>query len=118
MAVILITEDLAVLSRVEGAAQTCGLPLRSFAGVTQTLADGSWDETVKLLIVDLATPSLNLKDLMDSLSHISSTRPRVVAFGPHVHTERLTAARDAGCDEVMSRGEFFARIGKIMQTQR
>jgi hypothetical protein len=39
---------------------------------------------------------------------------RVVAFGPHVHEERLAAARNAGCDEVVSRGEFFARLDAIV----
>jgi len=39
----------------------------------------------------------------------------VVAFGPHVHEERLAAAREAGCDEVLSRGEFFARVNAIVQ---
>jgi hypothetical protein len=37
-------------------------------------------------------------------------RPRVIAFGPHVHEERLQAARKAGCDEVVSRGQFFAQV--------
>jgi len=117
MSVILLTGDLTVLSRVDGAAQRCGLAVRSYSGIAQALAQGHRGEAAELLIVDLAVPSLDLKELSDWLPQIAATRPRVVAFGPHVHTHRLTAARDAGCDEVLSRGEFFARLDAILQTQ-
>jgi hypothetical protein len=39
--------------------------------------------------------------------------PRVVAFGPHVHVDKLAAARAAGC-EVMSRGQFLTQIGDVL----
>ena len=40
---------------------------------------------------------------------------RVVAFGPHVHEQRLAAARDAGCDLVVSRGQFFSQLETILK---
>jgi DNA-binding NarL/FixJ family response regulator len=120
MAVVLLTGDLTVISRVEGAAKLWGQSVRAFSSASQALAHCSWDDA-NLLIVDLATlstQSVDMKALLETLQQITSTPPRVVAFGPHVHEARLAAAREAGCDEVMSRGEFFARVNAILQGVR
>ena len=39
---------------------------------------------------------------------------RVVGFGSHVDTERLEAARAAGCTEVLPRSRFFARLSEVL----
>jgi hypothetical protein len=39
---------------------------------------------------------------------------RVVGFGSHVDRARLEAAREAGCDEVLARSAFFARLAGIV----
>jgi CheY-like chemotaxis protein len=114
MAVVLLTGDLTVISRVEGAAARCGQPVRAFASPAQAILQCSL-ENAKLLIVDLATMAMELEHLINTLRQEMRTPPRVVAFGPHVHEERLEAARQAGCDEVMSRGEFFARVNALLQ---
>jgi CheY-like chemotaxis protein len=117
MTVVLLSGDVTVISRVEGAANQAGESVRAFASASQAVAHCDWEQA-KLLIVDLATlgdVDVNVKTLLDKLEQITSPRPRVVAFGPHVHEERLAAARESGCDEVVSRGEFFARINSILQ---
>lgn len=40
---------------------------------------------------------------------------RIVAFGPHVARDRLQAAREAGADEVVTRGAFEANLAKILE---
>jgi hypothetical protein len=40
--------------------------------------------------------------------------PTIIAFGPHVHEALLDAATQAGCDEVFSRGQFFAQLDEII----
>jgi CheY-like chemotaxis protein len=114
MAVVLLTGDLTVISKVESAAKILGQSVRACASPEQAVSHCSV-ETPKLLIIDLTTASMELVHLLKTLRHQTSAPPRVVAFGPHVHKERLAAARDAGCDEVVSRGEFFARIDGILQ---
>jgi DNA-binding NarL/FixJ family response regulator len=113
MAVVLITGDVTVISHVEGAATMFDESVRAFANPVQAVLHCSF-ESPKLLIVDLATVSMELEHLINTLRQETSAPPRVVAFGPHVHRERLAAARQAGCDEVVSRGEFFARIESIL----
>ena len=63
--------------------------------------------TGDLVVVDLARPGA-----LDAVAVIvgRAGHPRVVGFGSHVDTELLDAAREAGCDEVLTRSTFFARL--------
>jgi hypothetical protein len=38
----------------------------------------------------------------------------VVAYGSHVDTERLRAARSAGCDPVLPRSKFVEELPKAL----
>ena len=113
MVVVLLTGDLTVLSRVEGAAMRAGADVRAAADASHAV-ERCAAEPAALLIVDLSTPSLDVESLIEQLRSAATSLPRVVAFGPHVHGERLEEARRAGCDDVVSRGEFFARIELIL----
>lgn len=113
MSVLLLTGDLTVMSRVEGAASRVAAKLRAVAGASQAI-DCCVSEPIKFLIIDLSTPSLNVKSLVDQLKALTQNRPHIIAFGPHVHEQRLAAAREAGCDEVVSRGQFFAQVDAML----
>jgi CheY-like chemotaxis protein len=114
MAVVLLSSDLAVLSRVEGAATRLGQSVRSAYGESQAV-DFCKTEIASTLIVDLSMPSLDLTALVSQLNSNKSSGTRIVAFGPHVHEERLAAAREAGCDLVVSRGQFFSQLETILK---
>jgi AmiR/NasT family two-component response regulator len=64
------------------------------------MASGCWEG----LVVDVEANGLDLAALVQSLG--PPPRPRVVAFGPHVQTERLEAAQSAGCEAVLTRGQI------------
>ncbi len=40
---------------------------------------------------------------------------RVIAFGPHVAKDLLSRARDAGADEVLTRGAFDHRLADVLR---
>ena len=65
---------------------------------------------VEAVLVDLGTPGLKPNDLAERLAPLATGRPAIVAFGPHVHEALLSAAREAGCDEVVSRGQFSRNL--------
>jgi DNA-binding response OmpR family regulator len=112
-AVVLFSNDLTVLSRVEGAASHLGKTVRSVSTSAQ-LADCGDDGAPGLLIIDLSSPSLEIDKLVAQWKLQEPAATRIVAFGPHVHEERLAAARQAGCDVVVSRGQFFSQIDSIL----
>jgi hypothetical protein len=112
MTAILISADLTVVSRFQGAAAQAGLATRVASG--QATAIDCETENVGLVVIDLSTP---LSDIQAIVKHFKAKTlpPRIVAFGPHVHEERLAVAREAGCDEVVSRGHFFAQMESLLR---
>jgi CheY-like chemotaxis protein len=66
------------------------------------------------IVIDLESPGLNLPALLAALP--ADHRPKVIAFGPHVHKERLESARAAGCDQVLSRGQIAASIREVVSS--
>jgi DNA-binding response OmpR family regulator len=114
MTVVLLSNDLTVLSRVEGAAARLGYAVQSASGESQAI-ELSKAEDANTVIIDLSTPSIDLASLVNHLESKDGSVTRVVAFGPHVHEQRLAAARDAGCDVVVSRGQFFSQLEAILK---
>jgi CheY-like chemotaxis protein len=113
MDVVLLANDLMVVSRLQNAAMKIGARIHSAANGSQALAICG-DEKAALLVIDLATPGLML-GFVQQLKSGPAQDVRVIAFGPHVHKERLDAARDAGCDLVVSRGQFFNDVEAVLR---
>ena len=108
---LLITRDLFFASKVTGTAAALGLHVVSEADPRRA-AQRIADVQPVCVILDLATPGLSAAELMAALP---TPRPRVIAFGSHVDTIRLDEARAAGCDEVMPRSRFSARLAEILK---
>lgn len=109
---LLISNDLFFSSKVTGAADALGLKVDVVGDPSQAssmLAESAY----RGLFVDLSLPGLSVVELMESLP--TEGRPPVIAFGPHVQTARLEEARKAGCDRVLSRGQFDARLAEILK---
>ena len=102
-----------IASQVEGAAGQCGVPLKIVAS-TEVLAQKCQAGEVTLVLIDLGFAGLEVKELVSSIE-VAPARPTIIAFGPHVHANRLEAARAAGCDEVMSRGALCAQIDALLR---
>lgn len=112
--VLLITSDLACLSSVSGAARRVGSDLRTamtIAAIDEKLSE----EPPAMVILDLSTAGLKVSELVPKLRARLSEKVRTLAFGSHVHTAQLAAARAAGCDLVVSRGEFHARMDDFLR---
>ena len=114
MSILFLTSDLMIASQIEGAAERCGARLKVVASM-DALAQKCQADEVVLVLIDLGFAGLELKELVSSVENSRSARPTIVAFGPHVHANRLEAARTAGCDEVMSRGALCAQIDDLLR---
>jgi hypothetical protein len=68
-----------------------------------------------------AGPAIVILDLARSaaLDAVPAVRARaggarILAFGAHVDGDRLARARAAGCDRVLARSAFFARLAELV----
>lgn len=115
--ILLVTPDLMVASRVAGLAAQCG----AAADTIRDLAAAPPGTGYRLVILDLqglpGDPAALVADARRSLAGHGprpGTGPAVVAFGPHVAVDRLAAARDAGADGVVSRGELLGSFAAVV----
>ena len=113
MSAVLLTSDLMVTSLATGAASATGVELRTVATIEEMLKAANIADT-KLVILDLALRGLSPDDVVFELKSLK-TCPKVLAFGQHVHEARLNAARQAGCDQVLSRGQFCAQLADVLR---
>lgn len=109
---VLVSGDLMLGARVEGAARQCGLTMVTVAGQAQAIA-ASRNECQAVLI-DLRAPGINVSELVDGLRQ-ETAGLSIVACGPHVHEQRLDEARRAGCDLVVTRGQLDREAEAIFQ---
>jgi DNA-binding NtrC family response regulator len=113
MAVVLLSGDLMGASRVEGAARMAGVDYQMVGSVDAAI-DCCAAKPVALVMVDLATAGLDVAGLVERLRTRGSNVPAIVAYGPHVHEAVLEAAKQVGCDQVLSRGQFMSQAGAII----
>ncbi len=115
MLVAFLTNDLVFPSRVAPLAQRLGSQFQTF-GNAETLAtkidsDGV-DKTIVLL--DLNSPAIDPSVIVPRLKSLAKPPQAIVAFGPHVHAAKLAAAEAAGCDLVLTRGQFDAQMDALL----
>ena len=109
MKLLLLSHDLMIGARVEGTARQLGLTMVTVRD-QQAAVDAASVGDCRVLIVDLSSPGLNIGDLMESVKeHLP-----VVTCAPHVHEQRLAAAREAGCDAVVTRGQLDRGLEEIL----
>lgn len=115
MDALLVTKDLMFSSRVKGIARDLeiDLAIRGRAdSVGETLEGGG----LKVLIIDLETPNCPLEEWIETAaSNTASTKTKIVAYAPHGQVDRIKTARAAGCDAVLTRGQFDSNAATILQ---
>jgi hypothetical protein len=96
--IVAYVPDLMDRSKVAAAA-----PGVRFVGSPSDLAATASDG-VKF-VVDLSRPGV-----LDAVRSLVSAGAVVIGFGSHVDRELLERARAAGCERVLARSAFFARV--------
>lgn len=113
--VVVLCSDLFFSSAIEGTAAQHAVHCR-VTGSMDELIDLLKPGTVRLVIVDLEFPELVPHEIISRLPQ--SDRPATIAFGPHVRTEQLKAARSAGFDTVLPRSQFSEQLAAILKDNR
>ncbi|MGH9247815.1 MAG: hypothetical protein ACRD29_26580 [Acidimicrobiales bacterium] len=104
--VVAYVPDLMDRSRLSAAARSAGVDVR-FVRSGPDLAGSA-------VSADVVVVDLSRADSLDALAGLGGGA-RVIGFGSHVDTERLRAARAAGCDTVLARSAFFGDPARWLQ---
>ncbi len=113
MAVVLLSGDLMSASRIEGAARLAGASY-CMVGSVDAAVEACTTNPAALVLVDLTRPGLDVASLVERIRAIADAKPTIIAYGPHVHEAVLATAEAAGCDQVLSRGQFMARVDALI----
>jgi CheY-like chemotaxis protein len=106
---LLLCDDLLFASRVTATARSLGLEVQ-IARTTVDLLERARCHQPGGIILDLAFPDLALTTLLHELRTACPGGVRVIAYGSHVDTDSLRAARQAGCDPVLPRSKFALEL--------
>jgi len=107
--VYVLCDDLIFTSRISSTARAQNLESKSARSVEQ-LTELLRQQVPSCVILDLANPGLKIENLTAQLRKECPSPPRVVAFGSHVDTGSLQAAREAGCNVVLPRSKFSEQL--------
>jgi len=111
-AILFLSSDLMFSSRVMGAAKALGASVQLVADPAR-LAD-KLTADCRLALIDLSLERLNLPA---ALSAIRAGAPvaRIIAYGAHVEHAALANAAEAGCDQVLTRGQFNQQYAELLK---
>ena len=116
MEVCLLSTDLFYASQLQGVVQRLGLSLAQSATPAELLSRRDTPNAGNVIVlIDLSTADLDLDNLVSKLREGHSKPKFILAYGPHVAIGKLEAARKAGCDRVLTRGQAQREIGSILQ---
>lgn len=111
---VLLSRDLIFTSKITGTARALGA--RVLVAGDPALAQAmiaQWRPAV--VFADLAAGDLVAPTVLTALRRQAEPDTAFVAFGSHVDTQALAAARAAGCDEVMPRSRFSAELPALIR---
>jgi len=113
MSVVCLSSDLGTSSRLAGAAARVGVPLQTAMSAAK-LFDLVAAVPARMVVIDLTTAGLDVADVVTRLRTAEHPPNTILAFGPHVHEAALLAANEAGCDQVLTRGQMHAHADELL----
>lgn len=110
---LLLCRDLIFTAKITGTARALGREILVAGGAERAAA---WIEgrRPRVVFVDLAAGDLTAPQAVTHLRSLAPDTP-FVAFGSHVDTTALAAARAAGCDPVLPRSRFVAELASLIR---
>ncbi|MAT71162.1 MAG: hypothetical protein CMJ58_16750 [Planctomycetaceae bacterium] len=107
----LVSGDLMLVARLEGAARQLGWKLVTAGSTAGAVA---WSpEELAAVVVDLRTAGRGVEQFVADWQAAGHDAP-IVACGPHVQEELLAIARNAGCAAVVTRGQIDREAEQIL----
>lgn len=114
--ILYLAADLIWATRIKGTAEALGLPARPVRNVEMLRARLA-DTAVAAVVLDLDVPEMAmamLDELRGEQAPAAHRAVRTLAWGPHAAKDLLQRARDAGADDVLTRGTFDHALPDIL----
>ena len=108
---IAVTSDLMAAAPLENAARQAGVACTVWS--SGQLAQAAPLADVRLVVLDLNATD-QVADTISCIRDRLGSTISIVAFGPHVHEEKLLAAKQANCTAVFTRGQFHKSAATII----
>lgn len=109
---LLVTGDLIFSTKITGTARALGLEVQVL-GSPGSVVERVRSAPPRCIFLDLSVAALTAELIREIVSAAAGSP--VLAFGSHVDTARLQAARDAGCTEVMPRSRLSSELPALLQ---
>jgi hypothetical protein len=116
--ILLVSPDLMATSRMAGLCREAGASLATLRNLADPPPVGPFDVALLDLQALTEDPAVVVARTRSVMAGQNQGDPRpavIVAFGPHVAKERLALARDAGADDVVSRGELLGGFAGLLR---
>jgi DNA-binding NarL/FixJ family response regulator len=115
LALIAAVDDLFFATRIRETARQAGVPVEVVpaAQCESLLARRNANGVASSVIVDLN--STGAVELIRNLKARTAGRPFILGFVSHVASDQISAARQAGCDQVMARSAFTQQLPELLQ---
>src|SRR5262249_52358809 len=111
---LVLSRDLGFSAKVRGTAAELGYAMRVAGDVFLARTQiQKWRPRV--VFVDLTSGDLAAPPALRAYQQIAGAAVWFVATGPHVQTDLLAAAKTAGCQVVMPRGQFVNELPALIQ---
>jgi DNA-binding NarL/FixJ family response regulator len=111
MKVLAAIHDLMFSSKVNAAARGKKIDwLPRGASVAEQVAAQKPD----VLLIDLASPKLDAINAIKEIKAGENKGVTCIGYVDHTREDLIEAARAAGCDQVMSKGEFARRLPELL----
>jgi CheY-like chemotaxis protein len=112
--VLVVCADLFFSSNLHNGVKQAGHSSKTALSGPQALSlleqgDYAW------VVVDLEMPGVDLRALKEACARQPACR--LIAFGPHVQVDLFEKAREAGCDQILSRGQAAGGLARLLQVE-
>lgn len=109
MVIGFVSQDLMIASKIKQLVTPLGITVE-FQGKGDSSA--SWKAIPALIIVDLQTPGCDPEAWYSAL-RAKFSDATLLAYAGHTLVDRLSAARAAGFDQVITRGQLESRVHEL-----
>ena len=111
--ILVIATNLFFLPRIQNIAAPSGCETRQVMTVDRLNEEMAEGETV-LVLVDLEADADFWGEAVGTVLATGESRPQVVGYGGHTNTVMLQRAEEAGCDLVLTKGQFSRDLAKLI----